>query len=470
MCKFLKSMIVMAVLVVLPAICLAENLTGIDKVSALDIDIWVNKGDGATYYFGEDVAVYFRTSTDCYVVVYDIDPAGNVSLLYPTEYDSDCFVHGGEVYRIPDPNDDYSLEITGPRGKEFIYAVASYDYIESPDFIRYEFYEYGDWDYYYDDFIHTMHGEMADFVARLNDRIVNGPYVTASTMFYIDDSYRHHRWYRRWYIEPYYVSSVWIGCNFPYAEVWIDGCYYGIAPILIPSIYIGHHWVWIYYNGYPCWQDYIYVRYGQRYYVDAKIKRRFGDFDYGRSKLKHWRFKQEKHRNEPDFIRDVVKHPVEHPKRLKHPPSQVMQKYSRKHEIRQVQSPKRPNEALNTEFKPRQDDSPGDKLKRKVDVDKKRDTGISRKPKDTGKSVNRSEGTIKRSKQPYSIKDSDVKIKKKAVKTKSRPIEKKQPGAKKPEKIQKSTGKSSNRSINVPSVKRDVSKSTLRAPGKRSRK
>jgi hypothetical protein len=469
MCKFLRSMIVMVVLLVFPAVSFAENQTGISKVSPLDIDIWVNKGDQATYYFGEDVAVYFRTSADCYVVVYDIDPAGNVSLLYPAEYESDCFVRGGEVYRIPDPSDDYRLEITGPRGREFIHAVASYDYIEPPEFIRYEFYEYGDWDYYYDDFIHTMHGEMADFVARLNDRIVNGPYVTASTMFYIDDSYRHHRWYRYWPIEPYYVSSVWIGCNFPYAEVWIDGCYYGIAPILIPSIYIGHHWVWIYYNGYPCWQDYIYIRHGQRYYVDAKIKRRFGDFDYGRSKMKHWSFKQDKHRNEPDFIRDVVKHPVEHPKRLKQPPSRVTQKYSKKHDIRQVESPKRPDKTLNKELKPQRDKISSDKPKRNAVIDKKPDTGISRKPKGDSKKVIRNEGIDKRFQQPTEIKRSDAKTKRE-VRTISRPVEERQIGVKKSGRIQKSTPKSSNRSISTPSVKRDVSKSTSRTSGKRGKR
>lgn len=470
--RFLKSVLVTAIIVVLPAISFAENHTGINRVNALDIDVWVNKGEGATYYFGEDVAVYFRASDDCYAVIYDIDPAGNVSLLYPAEYDGDCSVRGGEVYRIPDTYDDYRLEVTGPRGKEYVYAVASYDYMESPDFIRYEFYEYGDWDYYYDDFIHTMHGERAVFVSRLNDRIVNGPYVTASTMFYIDDSYRHHRWYRHWDIEPYYVSSVWIGCNFPYAEVWIDGCYYGIAPILIPSIYIGHHWVWLYYHGYPCWQDYIYIRYGQRYYVDAKIKRRYRDYDYGRSKFKHWEFKQKKHRNDPDFIRDVVKHPVKHTEKYKHPPSRITQKYSSKHEIRQTISPEKPRKTTGSKLTRQRYESSGDKLKRKSVVDEKRDTGISKRSKDTGKKIKESRKINKKSKQSHDVKSPKNKaIKKdKKVKSNSKSIGKKQPKATNPEHIKKSNRNNSNRSISAPSVKRNVTKSTLRAPGKRGKR
>jgi hypothetical protein len=82
--------------------------------------------------------------------------------------------------------------------------VASYNYIRPPDFIKYAFYDYSDWDRYYDDFVYKQSGSRADFVASLNRRIVDGPYVQASVSFRIDDSYRHSRWYRHWRYEPYY--------------------------------------------------------------------------------------------------------------------------------------------------------------------------------------------------------------------------------------------------------------------------
>jgi len=327
--KHSRNLLVIALIAVMATVAVADQKHGIGRVNNLEIDVWVNKSDGATYYFGEDVAVYFRASEDCYAVVYDIDPAGNVSLLFPSDYNSECFIRGGEVYRIPDPYDDYRLEVTGPKGKEYIYAVASPYRIDPPEFMRYESFEYGNWDSYYDDFVHTMRGEMMGFVADLNNRIVKGePYVSAQTMFFINNHYRHHSWYRYWRYDPYYIGSIWVGCNYPGAEIWIDGCYFGIAPILIPEIYIGRHWVWIYYHGYPCWQDYVYVTRGQRYYVDAKIKRNFRDFDYGRSNLKHWRFKHEKHRNDPDFIREAEKHRVKHTRPLHTPPLRIQKKYS----------------------------------------------------------------------------------------------------------------------------------------------
>jgi len=308
----------------------ADNGPGMRNLQDLSVDVWVNKGEGSTYYYGEDVAIYFRANDDCYVVVYDIDPEGNVSLIYPSNYDSDTFVRGGDIYRIPDTYDDYRLEISGPSGSEYIYAVASYNPIQAPGFIRYEFFEYDDWDYYYDDFIHSVRGERAVFAADLSSRIAGGPHISVSTMFYINADYRHHRWYRHWQYDPYYIGSVWVGTNYPGCEIWIDGVYFGIAPILVPEIYIGRHWIWIYYHGYPCWQNYIYVNHGQRYYVDAKIKRGYRDFDYGRGKLRTWKFKQENHRNEGDFKREAERSRIKHTRPRPNPPSRIVEKYSKK--------------------------------------------------------------------------------------------------------------------------------------------
>jgi len=308
----------------------AGDRFGNKNLEDLSVDVWVNKGEGATYYYGEDVAIYFRTNDDCYIVVYDIDPEGNVSLIYPSDYDSDTFVRGGDIYRIPDTYDDYRLEVSGPSGSEYIYAVASYTPIQAPGFIRYEFFEYGEWDSYYDDFIHTVRGERAAFANDLNSRIAQGPHVAVSTMFYINAAYRHHRWYRHWNYDPYYIGSVWVGTSYPGCEVWIDGVYFGIAPILVPEIYIGRHWIWIYYHGYPCWQDYFYVRYGQRYYVDAKIKRGYRDFDYGRGKLRTWKFDGEKYRNDSDFTREAEKVRLKHTRPRPAPPARIVDKYSKK--------------------------------------------------------------------------------------------------------------------------------------------
>ncbi len=267
-----------------------------------DIEVWTNKGYDATYYYGEDVAVYFRAERDCYVVVYDIDPSGWVTILFPSNYYNSTYVTGDRVYRIPDYYSDYTLEVSSRSGTEHIFAVASYDYFEPPDFMMYTGYDYGEPEYYVDDyFIKDMWGDLDGFVKSVNQRIATGPYSAAYTRFNVDSGYRHHKNYRYWDYDPYNVGSVWIGSSFPGAEIWIDGIYFGISPVLVPSIYYGHHWLWAYYGGYPCYQQYFYVSSYERYYIDVRIDNRYKDYRYRRSSFSGWVPLEKKYRNETGF-------------------------------------------------------------------------------------------------------------------------------------------------------------------------
>ncbi|OGC89772.1 MAG: hypothetical protein A2W25_02695 [candidate division Zixibacteria bacterium RBG_16_53_22] len=267
-----------------------------------EIDVWTNKGHDARYYFGEDVAVYFRAEDDCYVVVYDVDPSGNVSILFPSSHNGSSYVEGGRVYRVPDYGDDFRLEIAGGSGDEHIFAVASYDYINPPDFMKYVGYDYGDDSYYDDDyFAIKVRGSLDNFVGSLNARICSGPYVVAHTRFLVDTNYRHHRHYRYWDYDPYYVGSIWIGCDYPGSEIWIDGIFIGIAPILVPRVMVGYHWVWVYYGGYPCYQRYFYVPSYQRFYIDVRIDHRYHDYKFRRRAFRDWVFEEKKYRNEDGF-------------------------------------------------------------------------------------------------------------------------------------------------------------------------
>jgi hypothetical protein len=267
-----------------------------------DIEVWTNKGFDATYHYGEDVAVYFRAEQDCYVVVYDIDPSGDVTVLFPTSYYGSTWVRGGEIYRVPGYDDDFTLEVTGGHGVDRIYAVASYEYINPPDFVRYIGYDYGSPDYYDDNyFVLRVSGDHDDFVRYVNNRICHNPHSVAYTRFHVNSNYRHHVHYRYYDYDPYNYGSLWVGMNYPGCEVWIDGVYFGIAPLLIPRIYIGHHWIWMYYGGYPCYQQYFYVSYNQRYYIHGTFHNRFKDHRHRRRSFREWTFYEKKHRNEKDF-------------------------------------------------------------------------------------------------------------------------------------------------------------------------
>jgi hypothetical protein len=53
------------------------------SIHPVELEVWVDKGEDAVYRDGEEVGIRFRVSDDCYVVIYDIDTEGFLSLLSP---------------------------------------------------------------------------------------------------------------------------------------------------------------------------------------------------------------------------------------------------------------------------------------------------------------------------------------------------------------------------------------------------
>ncbi len=279
-----------------------EDYNSYGNGDAPHVDVWTNKGYDATYNFGEDVAVYFRADQQCYVTVYDIDPSGEVNVLYPNTMSGSTYVEADRVYRVPDTNEDFRMEVSGSSGTEQIYAVASYDYMNPPDFMKYIGYDYGN-DQYYDPnyFVTRVRGNLDDFTNNIDNRIASGPYSVAHTRFLVDTNYRHHQHYRYWDYGAYDVGSVWVGAEWPGCEVWIDGVFFGIAPILVPQVLVGYHWVWVYYGGYPCYQRYFYVPAHRRFDIDARFDEHFRDYRYRRDHFRGWVFEEKRYRNEPGF-------------------------------------------------------------------------------------------------------------------------------------------------------------------------
>jgi len=289
----------------------------------LDIDVWINKAEGSTYYPGEDIKVYFRASRDCYVVVYNIDTRGYVNILYPYNSSDERYVEGGRVYKIPGRYDDYSLTVDGPSGVEYIQAVASYEPLSPPH-----------WSGYYEgsravpDDIYTMRMDEDEdpyvFMEWVNHRISPYPdYVTDVTNLYV--RYPHPRWYYHPnlyqyypYSFPYDLGSVYIWAPFA-VDVYIDGIFFGIAPLTIPSIVCGRHFVTVYYNGCRLWDDYVNVESRRTVRIQTRLDQRIRYVtedpvkkEYRTWKEKEYRLVQERRsqpleqkiRNRSDFAPD----------------------------------------------------------------------------------------------------------------------------------------------------------------------
>ncbi|MCZ7558203.1 MAG: DUF4384 domain-containing protein [Bacteroidia bacterium] len=90
------------------------------------VDLWTDRGQNEVYYPGDPIAVYFRASDDCFITIYSIGTEGDVSIIFP-EFPDDGFVYGGVTYKLPEYYSGMRLRIAGPRGVEYLHAVATRD-------------------------------------------------------------------------------------------------------------------------------------------------------------------------------------------------------------------------------------------------------------------------------------------------------------------------------------------------------
>jgi len=87
--------------------------------SKLSIEV---KTDYSLYSPGEPVKIHLKLSRDAYVYLYDIDPQGNVTLLFPNGFSRDNHLKAG-VHILPE-RADYSFVVEEPLGVETLQALA----------------------------------------------------------------------------------------------------------------------------------------------------------------------------------------------------------------------------------------------------------------------------------------------------------------------------------------------------------
>jgi len=260
-------MILLAALIALPLSAgWAQDRSDVTAQGRLDVDVWTDNNDGV-YYEGDNIKVLFQTSQDCFVAIYSVDTRGNVNMLFPADPRDDGFVRAGDVYAIPSRYDDYDLYVTGPEGIEYIQAIASESRMDVPDW-------YGG--------------------AAFRCDYYNGP---EECLDYINDRFFNNRWNNRfrafdrmavyvkspgYYYRPVYVPHGWyaypnyamVYIDYPFgAEVYFDGIFFGIAPLWVPRVIIGWHWITIYDRYGYCWEDHIDFQHNHTIHLDhTRIK------------------------------------------------------------------------------------------------------------------------------------------------------------------------------------------------------
>ncbi|MEW5924597.1 MAG: DUF4384 domain-containing protein [Candidatus Zixiibacteriota bacterium] len=220
----------------------------------LNVEVWT---DNDEYYSGDDITISFRADQDCFVAIYNIDTRGNVNLIYPADPRDNGWIEGGETYQIPSQYEDYELTVRGPEGIEYLQIVASRQPFNIPDWYNgsdlaadddpYDFMDYINANYFQSDHNTKRAFDMTSFMVKeWND------YYFRPVHIY------HHDHHPYWDWDWGYYGSVYI--DYPWgATIYIDGVYWGVAPLFIPRVYYGWHWITVYDPFGYCWEDRISV-------------------------------------------------------------------------------------------------------------------------------------------------------------------------------------------------------------------
>ena len=104
------------------------------------VRLWISN-DGR-FLRGDQAKVRVRTKDDGYLLVLQVDPDGQLRVLFPQDPGDDNFVRGGERYEVKGRGGREAFDIDGTWGRGMVYAAVSRDQF------RFHGYRLGDhWDY-----------------------------------------------------------------------------------------------------------------------------------------------------------------------------------------------------------------------------------------------------------------------------------------------------------------------------------
>ena len=88
----------------------------------LTVRVWTS---GKLYKQGEMVKIFIQGNRDFYARIVNIDSEGNITQLLPNDHRNINLFKGGQVYKIPDTGDRFTIKVRAPYGEDQVVVYAS---------------------------------------------------------------------------------------------------------------------------------------------------------------------------------------------------------------------------------------------------------------------------------------------------------------------------------------------------------
>ncbi len=264
----------------LAVLALGAALPAAASPRTLAVEVWTDRGDDAVYRTGDAMQVKVRANDDAYLLVYEIDANGKVSVLYPWRRGSNM-VEGRRTYRLPPENSGYELAVENATGQGYIVAIASRrPFRDLPWYLRpfdpqgesvgYEN-RHDDEDGFDED--GNVVGDPMVAMERVRRRVLDRPsdtddFASSYASYYVGHEVRY----------PRYLCA---DCHRPGQWAWWDGFDPYYARCSVFDFRVNWNWCWG-----PCiWNGYVPYYY---YVVRSDCPPRYYDYYQDRSRWSSW--------------------------------------------------------------------------------------------------------------------------------------------------------------------------------------
>ena len=114
-----------------------ENLAKVSNESpAINFEFWIEKGDRSeissrgAVHIGETLVYNFRSSDDGYVTIIEVQPGGDVVLLFPNEATTNNKISKKQIYSLPSEENTFKVTVAEPPGTDIVAAFFTKKRIE----------------------------------------------------------------------------------------------------------------------------------------------------------------------------------------------------------------------------------------------------------------------------------------------------------------------------------------------------
>ena len=87
----------------------------------------IPKNSNQNFYIGDEICFGVQSNLDCYILLINEGTSGELTILFPNNFEMDNKIKAGVPYWYPNPDSKYVLQLNPPAGYEKVRAIGSHN-------------------------------------------------------------------------------------------------------------------------------------------------------------------------------------------------------------------------------------------------------------------------------------------------------------------------------------------------------